>query len=270
MNTPPARSPADRFGVGLALFALYIIWGSTYLAIRITVHGFPPLLMMGERFLLAGGILYAVLRLRGYPAPSRREWAGSFVVGALLLLGGNGMVAVAEQKVPSSLTATMIATVPLWAAVFSGFWGRWPTRVEVSGLALGFAGVVLLNLEGSLRADPVGAAILVVAATCWAFGSVWGTHLQLPSGLMAGAAEMLMGGCVIVLAGAAHGEHPVLPTGHSLLALLYLVVFGSLIAFSAYAFLLQRVRPALATSYAYVNPVVAVLLGVGLAREHVG
>jgi len=179
------------------------------------------------------------------------------------------MVAIVEQKVPSSLAATMIATTPLWAAVFAGFWGRWPTKVEIGGLVLGFAGVVLLNLEGSLRADPTGALILVLAAICWAFGSIWGTHLKLPPGLMAGAAEMLAGGCVIILAGVVHGERPILPTGHALIALLYLVLFGSLIAFSAYAFLLQRVRPALATSYAFVNPVIAVLLGVGLASEQI-
>lgn len=262
--------PLDRFAVPLALLALYVIWGSTYLAIRIAVVSFPPFLMAGVRFLLAGCLLYTILRARGAANPTRAQWRGSATVGGFLLLGGMGGVAFAEQWVASGLAATMIATTPLWTALFAGLWGRWPTRLEAAGLGVGFAGVVLLNLEGNLRANPEGAIILLLAPALWAFGSVWSARLSLPSGMMASAAEMLTGGVLLLLAGLLTGqrmEH--MPTLSSLEATAYLLIFGSLVAFSAYGYLLRRVRPALATSYAYVNPVVAVGLGIGMAGERI-
>ena len=251
----------------VALLAVYVVWGSTYLAIRIALEGFPPFMMAGVRFLVAGGVLFGVLWLRGAPAPRPRQWRAAALVGGLLLLGGNGGVVVAEQWVASGLAALGVATVALWSALFAGLWGQWPRRLEWLGLVVGFAGVGLLNLEGNLRASPAGAVALLVATVSWALGSMWSRHLDLPAGLMAPAAEMLAGGCLLVAASVLVGEkvpHAVGP--RPLVALAYLIVFGSWIGFSAYVFLLRRVQPAVATSYAYVNPVIAMGLGV-VARE---
>jgi drug/metabolite transporter (DMT)-like permease len=266
----PTASKTNPLGIVLALLALYLIWGSTYLGIRIAIESIPPLLMMGIRFIVAGGVLYLFLRTRGVPTPNRSQWMGSTAVGILLIGGGMGGVATAEQWVPSSVAAVCIATAPLWISLFAGLWGRWPVRSEWLGLGLGFVGVVLLNLGSALWASPFGAIILLIAPICWAFGSAWSHHLQLPSGLMASATQMLIGGVFVAIIGLILGQRITsVPSLQSLLALSYLIVFGSLIAFSAYGYVLRRVRPALATSYAYVNPVVAVCLGVALAGERV-
>jgi drug/metabolite transporter (DMT)-like permease len=260
----------DRLAVVAALLAVYVIWGSTYLAIRIALEGLPPFLMAGVRFVVAGGVLFAVLWLRGAPAPSPRQWANTALVGGLLLLGGNGGVVVAEQSVASGLAALGVATVPLWAALFAGVWGQWPRRLEWGGLAVGFAGVALLNVGGGLRASPVGALALLVAPVSWALGSMWSRRLDLPGGLMTSAAEMITGGGMLLLMSRATCERtPTALAGRPLAALVYLIVFGSWIGFSAYLFLLRRARPAIATSYAYVNPVVAMALGVVLGGEHI-
>lgn len=256
--------------VGLALLAVYVLWGSTYLAIRVALEGFPPFFMAGLRFIVAGSVLFLFLRMRGAPAPSARQWRTATVVGGLLLLGGNGGVVWAEQTVASGLAALAVSTVALWTALFAGMWGQWPSRLEWVGLAVGFGGVALLNVEGNLRASPLGAAALLVATVSWAFGSMWSRQLDLPSGLMAPAAEMLGGGVLLILAGLASGEHlPSAINGRAVWAVLYLVVFGSLLGFSGYAYLLRHVRPAVATSYAYVNPVIAVALGVLVAGEEI-
>jgi drug/metabolite transporter (DMT)-like permease len=272
------RSAFERAGLALrkhlwvilALLAVYFIWGSTYLGIRIALEGFPPFLMAGARFMLAGGALYLWLRARGVPAPSRPQWGGAALLGLFLLVGGNGGVTFAEQWVASGLTALCVATVPLWAALFAGVLGRWPGRRGWAGRLLGFTGIVLLNLQGDMRASPLGALLLILAAMSWAFGTVWSGRLTLPAGLMASAVEMLAAGTVLLFAGLITGERMSgLPGARPLLAFVYLVV-AALIAFSAYNYLLRRVRPALATSYAYVNPPVAVALGVGLAGERIG
>jgi drug/metabolite transporter (DMT)-like permease len=183
---------------------------------------------------------------------------------------GTGGVAFAEQWVASGLAALAVAAVPIWAAVFAGLWGRWPRRMEWVGLGVGLAGVALLNMENGMQASPLGALVLIIAPMSWAFGSIWSRRLSLPDGLMASAVEMLGGSASLMLLSVVFRESPAqLPSGSSALAVVYLVVFGSLIAFSAYVFLLRAVRPVLATSYAYANPVVAVLLGVLLAGEHI-
>lgn len=252
---------ARTIRVAVALFALYVIWGSTYLGIRIALEGIPPLLMAGSRFVLAGGFLLAVLRLRGAPLPTRRGWAAAAAVGTLLV-GANALVSAAEQTVTSSLAAIVIASVPLWTALAGGAFGQWPVRREWAGVLVGLAGVVLLQAGGALRASPSGAALLVLSTWCWAFGSMWSRRLPMPEGLMASAAEMLSGGVVLLAASLVRGERlAAIPAARPLLAWAYLVVFGSLFAYSAYVFLLKTVRPALATSYAYVNPLVAVGLG---------
>ena len=266
------KSLSERLplGVVFSLFALYVIWGSTYLVIRFALEGFPPFMMAGIRFVIAGGTLYLFLRARGTPNPTRAQWIGSVLVGCLLLAGGNGGVTFAEQWVSSGLAAVWVATMPIWAALFGGLWGRWPARIEWLGLLFGFVGVGMLNLEGNLLANPLGAIALTAATICWAFGSVWSRHLQLPTGPMNSAAQMLAGSTALFVLSIGSGEKlEVLPPLQSILAVMYLVVFGSLIAFSAYGYLLRNTRPALATSYAYVNPVVAVLLGVWLGGEQI-
>ncbi|MER3554009.1 MAG: drug/metabolite exporter YedA [Meiothermus sp.] len=270
-TTVPAPRKNNQALVLAALIALYFIWGSTYLAIRYAVVDFPPFMAGAIRFLIAGAALYAILRARGTPAPTRAEWGGAARVGALLLGGGMGGVMTAEHMgVASGLAAIFPAATPLLVALFGGLWGLWPRRTEWLGLLVGFVGVILLSLEGSLRSNPVATLILALAPTCWSLGTAWSRHLKIPHGLMSSAAEMLAGGVVLLLMSLVTGERLThVPGLESVLALAYLTVFGSLIAYSAFTFLLDNVRPALATSYAYVNPVVAVLLGVGLAGEHI-
>lgn len=261
----------QRILIPLSLLALYLIWGSTFVGMKFAIESFPPFLMAALRFLFAGCLLYALLRWRGVPSPTLPQWGGATVIGTLLLAVGNGGVAYAEQSVASGTAATVIGTVPLWTVLFAGLWGQPPRRKELLGILLGVAGVFILNLGGSLQASPVGAVVLLVAAMAWAFGSMWGRHLPMPQGAMASAAQMICAGAVLLVVSTASGEHMTRPpTSKALLAMAYLVVFGSFIAYSAYLYLLKTVRPALATSYAFVNPVVAMLLGTWLAEEHVG
>lgn len=269
-DAPPAPGKRNWLSIGLALLAVYIIWGSTYLAIREALTGFPPFLGAGTRFLLAGAILYALLRVRGAPNPNRRQVGGATIVGSLLLVGGNGGVVFAEQSVASGVASMIVASIPLWAVLFARFWGRWPNGKEWIGLLVGFAGIVFLNVGGGLSATPLGAATALGAALCWALGSVWSQHLPLPKGAMSSAIEMLVAGVVMLALGLVINERITsAPPAVSLWALGYLVVFGSLVAFSAYGYLLKRVRPALATSYAYANPLVALLLGAAFAGEQI-
>ena len=263
--------PTPRQGrVIAALAAVYLSWGSTYLGIKIALAELPPLFMMGIRFFLFGIGIYAYLRLRGAPNPSAREWLWSAVIGAFLMLGGSAGVAYAEQWVSSGIAALVIATTPLWTVLFAGIWKRWPNRLEWAGMLVGLAGIVVLNFEGDLKANPLGAILLILAAMSWAFGSAWSQHLKLPRGMMAGAAQMITGGAIVLIIGFSIGERvTAVPTWRSIGAVLYLGVVGSLVGFTAYTYLLSRVRPALATSYAYVNPVIAVLLGIWILGEQV-
>lgn len=252
-----------------ALFALYFIWGSTYFVIRVGVESWPPLMMAGLRFFVAGCILFTFLLLRGHKVPTLKQWMAAGAVGILLLSVGNGLVTVAEHmQVPSGIAAVMVATVPLFTLCFSRLWGMPNSRLEWTGVAIGLFGIVLLNTGSNLEGNPWGAALILLASLSWAFGSVWSSRLPLPTGLMAGAAEMIIAGVVLLVASRVTGEHmTATPSLSGFLALGYLVVFGSMIAISAYMFLLKTVRPAVATSYAYVNPIVAVLLGIGFAGE---
>lgn len=273
---PAESTPADprRGWILFCLFALYVIWGSTYLGIRWTLEGgFPPLRLGGLRFTLAGIILYAVLRLRGMPAPTRRQWLAGGFTGMLLLVVGNGCVAYAQQWVSSGVAALVVGSMPLWAAFFGGIYdGQWPGRAERWGLALGFIGIALLNQGGELGSRWMPVVALLFAPVSWAFGSIWARHhAHMPQGLMATATQMLCSGVALLGLSAAVGEHMVgMPDARGLGAFIYLVAFGSLIAFSAYGYLLRHARPALATSYAYVNPMVAMLLGMLLGGETPG
>ncbi|MBE3559775.1 MAG: drug/metabolite exporter YedA [Ktedonobacteraceae bacterium] len=262
----------SRPGVLLALLALYLIWGSTYLGMRLAVQSLPAFTMSGIRFVLAGTLLYTSLRVKRVPNPSRAQWLGAAVVGILLVACGNGGVALAEQwGVASGLAAVGVGATPLWAALFIGLLGRWPARLEWVGLALGFAGVLLLNLENGMWTTPAGAISLLLAPMCWALGTALSSRLSLPTGLMSSAVQMLAGGVLLLIVGQVLLREPVhgFPSLTSLAALAYLIIFGSLVAFSAYTYLLRQVRPALATSYAYVNPVVAVVLGASVAGERI-
>jgi drug/metabolite transporter (DMT)-like permease len=267
-----SRALSDpRVLVPLSLLALYLIWGSTYLGIRYALESYPPFLLAGLRFLGAGVAMYAFLRLRGMAAPTALQWRNAALTSVLLLGLGNGLVCYAEQDVGSGIAAVAVASMPLFAALFTGMYGEWPNRRETVGLVIGFAGVVVLNLGSSLSGSRLGALALLTAAASWALGSAWSRRREMPPGPMNTAAQMVCGSAVLLVFSALAGEHlPSQPTLRSSLAIVYLAVFGSIIAFSAYLYVLKRARPALATSYAYVNPPVAVLLGVLLAGEHIG
>ena len=263
------RFPLPLIG---AFFALYVIWGSTYLVIRIGVEYWPPLMLGGVRFIIAGTLLYAFLRWRGVPAPTWQQWKAAAAIGVLLLSCGNGAVTVAEHAgVASGVAALAVATVPLFTLLCGYFWGARNTRLEWAGIVLGLIGIAMLNLGSNLQSSPLGATLLVFAAASWAFGSVLSKHLPLPAGAMASAVEMLVGGVVLLIGSVASGEHlDSMPPLEGWLALAYLTCFGSIVAFNAYMYLLKHVRPAAATSYAYVNPAVAVLLGIVFAGETIG
>jgi drug/metabolite transporter (DMT)-like permease len=251
-----------------ALAALYLIWGSAFLAIRISLEGMPPLFISGLRYFAAGAILYAFARLRGAPRPAFAEWKSAFVVGTLLA-AGNACVVVAEQWVSSGLTAVALASIPLWVALVAGLFGKWPTGGEWIGLAIGLAGVAVLQTGAYLRASPAGAVALVLACVGWAVGSVLASRMTLTRGAIGSAMQMATGGAVVLLGALLRGEHVSTPPLRSVLALAYLIVFGSIIAYTAYQFLLATVKPTLAASYAYVNPVVALALGAAVFAEPV-
>src|SRR5574337_1499668 len=268
---PPHRLRNPRLLVPLGLLTLYVIWGSTYLGIRFALESYPPFLLAGVRFLGAGIALYGFLRWRGMAPPTSLQWRNAAITGLLLLGMGNGLVCFAEERVSSGIAAVAVAIMPLFAALFSGMYGQWPNRRESAGLAIGFAGVIVLNLGSSLSGSRLGALALLTAAMCWAFGSAWSRRRDMPTGPMNTAAQMLCASVALLAFGFLHGERlPSHPATQATLALIYLGVFGSIIAFSAYLYVLKHARPALATSYAYVNPPVAVLLGILLAGEHLG
>lgn len=276
-NTSPS-APIAKIQLVIAFALVYLIWGSTYLAIRFAVETLPPFLMAGVRFLFAGSILYVWMRFKGAGRPTLRHWRSTAIVGGLLLMGGNGGVVWAEQIVPSGITALMIATVPLWMVLLH--WlspeGERPSRQVGAGIIIGFLGIFLLvnpfAKAGAFHVDPVGAIVLCFATIAWSAGSLYSRTAPMPAeGLLATAMEMLCGGALLTLAGTISGEWSRLDltaaSARSLLSLGYLVVFGSFIAFSAYTWLLKNASPAKVSTYAYVNPVIAVFLGWAVAGE---
>jgi drug/metabolite transporter (DMT)-like permease len=266
--------------VWTALVIVYVVWGSTYLAIRIAVESMPPLAMAGVRFLIAGGVLVAwrmaVLR-DARPRITLGHWRSAAIVGAALMLGGNGGVALAEKTVPSGITALIAATVPLWIALVDRVWfGRALPAHRLAGLAIGFGAVAALVWRPDANGlDFAGATIAVAAAIAWAAGSVYARGAKLPDDASTAIGmEMLAGGILLVAAAALAGEFrdPMMlhPTAASLWAFAYLVVFGALVGFSAYLWLLRVAPIARVSTYAYVNPVVAVALGSLILREPIG
>ncbi|MCT4541875.1 drug/metabolite exporter YedA [Pseudomonas aeruginosa] len=270
----PVPAPAPRTGmVVLALLLVYVVWGSTYLGIRLALEGgaLPLTTVSGARFIVAGSLMYAVLRWRGMAAPTRRQWRNLVFMGLTMLVLGNGMVVLAERTVSSGLAATAVASVPLWMALFGAIRGEHATKGEWLGIAIGFLGVVWLNAGSSLTASPQGLILLLIAPIGWAFGSVSARRLDLPAPFMTAAGQMICGGVMLVALGLATGERPTSwPSMNGLLAVVYLCMFGSIVAFTAYVWLLHNVRPTLAGSYAYVNPVIAVLLGAWIGHERFG
>lgn len=263
---------SERFKVGLALLSTYTIWGSTYLGMNYALQSIPPLHLAAARFLAASVIMMVFMRLRGALFPNVRELLGGMAVGMILLgLGNGGVVLGLHYNIPTGLTALILASSPIWAAVFAGFWGLWPSRREVIGLLVGFMGVIVLRFDGQIQAAPVGFLFLMLAAMGWAMGTVLIPRVrQSPNAYMASGAQMLGASISLYVAALVTGEQVTQAvTATSLWAFGYLLVFGSLIGFTAYSYLVPRVRPALAISSAYVNPMVAVLLGTLLNQESV-
>ena len=276
----PKKIPSAT-GLVAAFAAVYLIWGSTYLAIRYAVETVPPLLMMGIRHLTAGTLLYTWARWRGTPAPRLREWIYPAVIGTLLFLGGHGSLAWAEQRLPSGIAALLVATLPMWIVVLARMWGteRHLSRSSLAGLVLGFIGVLVLFGPDALRHNGelnlVGAAAVLFGTFIWAAGTIYMRNVKMPdSPVLSSAMQMLAGGASLVIAASIAGEtrglHLANVSPISWLALAYLIVFGSIIAFTAYTWLHMVAPPSRVATYAYVNPVVAVLLGWALASEPTG
>jgi drug/metabolite transporter (DMT)-like permease len=270
----------SRWNLLAAFAAVYLIWGSTYLGIRIAIETIPPFLMAGIRLCIAGTIIYFWARLKGAARPTLAHWKNMMILGGLLFLGGNGGVVWAESgdRVSSGLAALITSATPIWVALFGwlAFKDSRPGGKMVVGLASGLAGVILLvgpaNLAGGSRIDPLGTLALILGSLSWSIGSLYASQVSLPkTPLIATAMEMLCGSLLLLIGGTLIGEWGQFDPGRvalkSVLALLYLVVFGSMIAFSAYVWLLRVTTPARATSHSYVNPVVALILGWALADE---
>ncbi len=271
-TTSHRSGPPAGWMVVAAFGAVYLIWGSTYLGIRLAIDTIPPFLMAGARFVVAGSVLYGVMRRTGTPRPTPVQWRDALVLGALLLLVGNGGVTWAEKRVPTNIAALTVAGTPLWMLLLD--WvrpgGRRPHGLVFLGLALGFAGVGLIvtsrDAQGHGVMDPAGAVMLLSASVCWAAGSIFSRHARQPaSALLAIAMQMILGGGLMLLTGSVMGEwtrlHWTEITPLSAGAFVYLTIFGSLIGFTCYVWLLRVSTPARVSTYAYVNPLIAVMLG---------
>ena len=272
-------NPPSSVAIWTAMISVYLLWGSTYLAIRIAIETIPPFMMAATRFLIAGGILYVIRRARGDARASRSEWHSAVVIGILLLVGGNGGVVWAEQRVASGIAALLVGTAPLWMVLLDSLHpsGRKPNRWTILGIVLGFVGITVLI--GPLRVtghgeeiDLIGALVLMFATLSWAIGSLYSRQARLPSSALLGTAmELLAGGGALLLLSFLTGEFSHLNLAHisvrSLGGMAYLIVFGSWIGLTSYTWLLRVAPTPLVFTYAYVNPVVAVLLGHFLASE---
>ena len=277
---PPRDAPAPGWQVWVGLGIIYVVWGSTYLAIRVLVETMPPLISGGIRFMLAGAIVYAVLLVRGDAASvrvTRAQLASCALIGGLLVTGGNGLVMVGEVDVPSALAALIIASVPLWVIVYRRVAGEAIATGTLAGVFVGFAGLALLLLPSGGHDEVtnwVGLLLLFCAAPLWALGSFLSKHRPLPADpFLSTAFQMMLGGAISLVAGLARGEAADVDVGgfssDSLWAFAYLVVFGSLLAFTAYVWLLQHAPVSKVATYAYVNPVIAIFLGWAILSEEI-
>jgi drug/metabolite transporter (DMT)-like permease len=255
-----------------SLAAVYVIWSSTYLAMRIVVEDLPPLLSAAMRFACAGAVMMVMALRRGATLPTGRDWLRVAPSGILLFVGGNGFVSIASQSLTSGGIAVVCATMPLWVGVLGYAIGERPTSREWLSLAIGFGGVLVLMGSPSLSGKPIHIALVIASPILWAAGSLWARRTRdvggVHGGLIGPALQMLTGGVALAVIALTRGERIPLDASYtSWLALAYLLVFGSVVAFTAYAWLLRNARPVLATSYAYVNPILAVLLGAALYSE---
>jgi drug/metabolite transporter (DMT)-like permease len=265
----------------MAFAAIYLIWGSTYLGIRVAIESMPPFLMAAARFLLAGTILFTVLKLRGAPWPTAHQWIANTVIGTLLLLGGNGLVVWAELTIPSGITALLIGIGPLFIVLTEWAWpgGTRPSAITMGALMLGFAGVTWLaapwKTDVGGRLNPAGVAAILAACVFWAIGSIYSRHAKHGADpFVAASLQMLGGGAALVIAALGHGDFAALDmtriTPRAWTAFAYLVGMGSLVGFSTFVWLMKHSTPARVATYAYVNPVVAVFLGWLILDEPIG
>lgn len=273
-------SPSSRLTVGLALATIYLVWGSTYLAIRVAVETMPPFAMAAGRFLIAGSLLFGFLKFRGAPRPTARQWFENSIIGTLLLVGGNGLVGWAEQEVPSGVAALLIGVGPLFIVLTEWAWqgGQRPTALTMVALGLGLIGVAWLaapwEQSGAHRLPPVGVGVIMAACLFWAIGSIYSRHARSGAGpLMSASLQMLGGGGALIVVGLLTGDFRRLEfaaiSTHSWWSFVYLIVVGSLIGFCTFVWLMKNVPPALAATHAFVNPLVAVVLGWWLLDEEV-
>jgi drug/metabolite transporter (DMT)-like permease len=254
--------------IGACLLAVYVIWGTTYFAIKVGVAEVAPFFLVGTRFVVAGGALMIAQMLRAQRMPTRHQWRNAALLGFLLLVVGNGGVSVAERWVSSGATVALISVMPLATALWSGALGQWPRRWEWLAIGLGAIGAAVMLMGRDLHGSLSGTALILLATTCWSLGTVLSRRLDLPHGPTGFGAEMLSAGIIALMLSAALGEHWAAPTEPKVWwAWGYLVVFGSLIAFSAYRYVVERVSPTLAATYAYVNPPVALFVGWWLGNE---
>jgi len=263
-----AATPASVWSIAACLATVYIVWGTTYFAIKVGIQGLPTFFLVGTRFLAAGGVLLGWQALRGRRMPGLPEWRGAALLGLLFLVLGNGSVAVAEHRISSGATVALGSVMPLATALWSGVFGQWPRRMEWLAIALGGLGAAIMLLGRDLQASLAGALIVLFGVTSWSLGTVLSRRIRGPHGATGFAAEMICAGVVGLALSAALGERWSLAHAPRVwLAWGYLVVFGSLVGFSAFRYLVERVSATLAATYAYVNPPVALLVGWGLGGE---
>lgn len=251
----------------IAVFGIWVVWGSMYFFTHAALREWPPYWLAGSRFLAAGSISFLFLRARGAPLPTRPQWRGAAVVGFFLLVLGTGSTVFSQQWNSSGLASAIAATATIWIALLSGLLGKWPRPIEWAGIALGFGGVLLLNAGAIASGNTLGLLIGFFGTLAWSVGSVLSMKVPLPNGWMRTAAQMLIGGSLLMLISVARGEHVTLLVSAGTWGAWVMLIIGSWMGFGSYMYLLANARPSLATSYAYMNPAVALLLGVFVAGE---
>jgi drug/metabolite transporter (DMT)-like permease len=268
-STDAAGRAAPAIWLVLTCLAItYVVWGTTYFAIKVSLEEIRPYYMLGTRFLVAGMVLMGALVIAGQRLPTVKQWSNSTLLGFLMLVLGIGSVAVAEQWVTSGATVALISVQPLATALWLGVFGRWPRRLEWVAIAIGLVGTLVMVVGQDLAASPLGTGLILFATASWTFGAVISRRLDLPHGAMGFAAEMIAGGALCLVVSLLFGEEWIVPvTARVWWAWWYLVIFGSLVAFSAYRFLVDRSSPTLAATYTYVNPPVALFVGWWLGAE---
>src|ERR1700690_4235829 len=267
LKNPAGVKPAVWVVIA-CLLAVYIVWGTTYFAIKVAIAGIAPFFLVGTRFVVAGVLLLGWQALRGAPAPTAKQWGGAALVGLLLLVVGNGGVAVAEHWVSSGATVALISVMPLATALWSGVFGEWPRRLEWGAIVVGGIGAAVMLMGRDLQGSLVGTLVILLGTTCWSLGTVLSRRVDVPHGPTGFGAEMLAAGVIALGVSIVLGERWELPTSPRVWwAWVYLVLFGSVVAFSAYRFVVERVSSTLASTYAYVNPPVALFVGWWLGNE---